>query len=213
MSPPKSDTEKESKGLSFKIFLTILALLAIQSPAHITLQFASSEYLFQKANATVFRSDTLKALSRERGNVDQVKKLIELTEVSVSEGSSESIAVSRPGIFNVLLANLQIVRLEDRKQFHVPYFRVDRFSITQADLDNGVARIEINPAGVFRIQVLDKQGHAMADRLVTFHNAEQNFQIPTNEAGEILFLGDPADYYIDLPASERDSFQIQVSPL
>jgi len=184
------------------ILFLIMIIIQKDSLQEVKLSFQSSEYLFQRGSVVLVRVDPLEFPDQAR----------EVRPVQLLNGRVEKVTIPGPGRFIAVLENVQTVRLRDNKQFEVARIIIKGFEITEENLKPGSVEVSITARGEFRVIAVDQYGKAVPDLAVLVNNTSTTFKLKTNKEGEVILLGNPDDYHIEIidgPAS----IQLKILPL
>jgi len=110
-----------------------------------------------------------------------------------------SAPVSGAGEYQLLLTELTVRRFQDNRQFQVSWFAA-HFGVTEADIQQGSARVSLNSPGVFRVSIFDRLTHLPLHGFQLTAHCDNNMtaNLATDENGAILFLISPMQFVIDI---------------
>jgi len=161
------------------------------------LLLSSRTFVFEKGKAwfVPYQLGRLDALLQTTGEAP----LPEVAEID--SNVIRGVSAEEPGEFHLMLMDLLTQRAYDHLRVSVPVFPWPAMVVlTQDDLERGNSTIAVEPAGLFRLTLIDRATRPVPHQKLSFFGVGVTFSIKADEAGSIIFLGNPLMGGIALPA-------------
>ncbi len=187
------------------LFLILAAVLSAPKFMTVQIELSSNKYEF-RSGAAVLLTIPREGFELSRVEAERPEKVLRLMDNAIRNAE-----VPGAGLFGLILTDLTLVRLRDKREFHIPWFYCQNLRLSEDDLARGALRIEVNPEGVFKVVAVDPNQRPIPNKRLTFYGnmmlMSANFTTDSN--GELMFLGNPTRYTMDLDGS----FGVVVLPL
>ncbi len=195
----------------------VVLVLGLMNALHrlTELRLSSPDYSFRAGRVVVFRLDDFSRTGHpaEGGPSSSEVRGPQVQEGSLWDNAISGVELSDPGRYRCVLANLEVVRLRDKKDFHVPSFVLPEFNLGELALEKGMAEINVTARGIFKVVALGKDQRPIPRRRVQLTSTAMCSEVTTDDNGEFIFLGNPTQYLFELPPEGNDSFGLLIMPL
>jgi hypothetical protein len=170
--------------------------------------FSRSGFLIQSASFDLISGQLMAKMPLERSermalarDEHRLKTLANHSRLRVVNGYSEPVKNVSAGSYTGLLAGIQLLRQRDGLLLS-PSALMKSFDVTSGDVRRGICEIRLQEQ-LFRIRVSPKD-QLVSGAALSCAGLDVYLQLPLNDAGEVLFWGDPSLYSMRVWQSWED---------